>query len=300
MNKIENQKCLKDCLYDRIEDEAVCPRPRLFFHSRECLVWFLWLISVLIGSIAVAVSLFVVMHRQYDFYEATHDNFLTFLVDYLPYLWFFVFIAMIGVAIYNLRHTARGYRYSLGTILLSSLVLSFAGGSALQLFGVGYKIDDILGNHMNNYLSQEKIEKNMWQSPTEGRLLGRQSYSTVQPTTTIIFKDTTGRGWTLDVRELNDKEKRILASGQEVKILGKCLDEDRGSFYACGVFPVMMDKDMPMKDRSHEREIFIERLYEYKNRVKTAIYATTTEFDKADKVINERHCEDMKPVLKMP
>ncbi len=86
-NASESTSSLKQTVLARIDQENVCPRGRWLFHSRECVVWTLWLVTVLVGALAVAVSLFVIAQRQYALYEATHDNFLTFLVTVLPYLW---------------------------------------------------------------------------------------------------------------------------------------------------------------------------------------------------------------------
>src|SRR6056297_1803607 len=123
---------LKNALFEKIETDNVRPHSRMFFKGRECVIWLLWLISVLVGALAVAISVFVVTHRQYALYEATHDNFLTFMVEVLPYVWIIVFGAMALFAVYNLRHTKRGYRYPVSYILASSVVLSFAIGSALH------------------------------------------------------------------------------------------------------------------------------------------------------------------------
>jgi hypothetical protein len=58
----QKKPSLKACVLGRITEEQVCPRSRLFFHSRECFVWFFWFISVLVGSLAVAVAEYVVFY----------------------------------------------------------------------------------------------------------------------------------------------------------------------------------------------------------------------------------------------
>jgi hypothetical protein len=236
--KTNNQsKQLKQALYDRIEAEKVCPKSKIFFRSRECLVWLVWVISIVLGAFSVAVSLFVVTHGQYSFYEATHENFLTFMVETLPYIWIIAFGLLIIIAIYNLRHTAHGYKYPVWVIISSSLVLSFAGGSAMQFFGLGYKIDNILGKNMDMYMSQDKLERFMWQKPMDGRLVGRQVLSTVSPTSTVIFEDQGGQRWRLNISDLKQEEIERLASEESVRLLGKPVNPEMFIFHACGVFP---------------------------------------------------------------
>ena len=269
MNKDQKQlKCLKSSVLSRIESDHVCPKSRLFFRSRECMVWFLWLLSVIFGAFAVAVTLYVLMNNQYSLYEATHDNLFTFVIEVLPFLWVGIFGLMTFVAIYNLRHTSRGYRYPVSVILASSLVLSLAGGSALQLFGFGYSIDHRLGKSMPMYVSQEKLEERVWQMPTEGRIIGKQVFTTLRPTSTIIFEDVTGQRWQVMVDELEAYDMELLASKGKIKLLGRVLDEKVFKFHACGVFPQMIGQDMTMDNLSQERQRFIDRVYKLADKAK--------------------------------
>jgi hypothetical protein len=206
------------------------------------------------------------VHHQYAFYEATHDNFLTFVVETLPYLWLIVFVAMSLFAIYNLRHTMHGYRYPVWVILASSVVLSFAGGSAMQLLGFGYTVDRVLGENMNMYMSQQKQERKLWQAPEDGRLVGRQVLSTLVPTSTIIFEDIQGVRWTLSVEELTPMDLQLLASEKNIKLLGTTSDTTTRRFHACGAFPWMLDKPMKSDELSAERQAFIERVYQHKSK----------------------------------
>jgi hypothetical protein len=303
MNMNSEQKTtkqLKETLLHRIESENVCPKSKLFFQSRECLVWFLWMLSVVVGAFAVAVSLFVVIHHQYAFYEATHDNFFTFLVDALPYLWFMVFGLMAYVAVFNIRNTSHGYKYSVSIILGSSLVLSFAGGSALQLFGFGYSIDHILGSSMNSYMSQEKIEKKLWQEPAEGRLMGKQVFGTLAPTSTIIFEDISGNRWRMNITELPQRDINLLASEKTVKLIGKQISSPVSIFHACGAFPWMMDKNITMNDMKTERNLFIERVNEHAKKVKEQIIVTKGSTLATMELSEQSICSTIKPVRKMP
>lgn len=272
MNTSESQtpKPLKEALFARIECENVCPRSRIFFKTREYAVWVLWLLSVLIGALAVAVSLFMVTHRQYELYEATHENLLTFVIEALPYIWIATFGVMAFTAIYNLRHTKHGYRYPLWLIVSSSLVLSFAGGSALHFFGFGYTIDQMLGSNMNIYMSQEKFERQLWQNPQQGRLIGVRIFEDSIPTSTVVFEDVNGQRWEMNVEELRERDLKLLSSQKMVRLLGKCTDMETGAFHVCGVFPWMVQKEVTMNEMMEERQVFVGRLGEYNQRMHEA------------------------------
>lgn len=255
---------LKDALFNRIEDENLQPRSRIFFKSRECVMWALWLMSIFIGALAVAISVFVVLHHQYALYEATHTNFLTFLVDILPFVWLAVFVFMTYFALYNLRHTKHGYRYSVTTILCSSIVLSFALGSALQFFGLGYTIDSQLGKQMKMYMSQEKVEVKLWQQPESGRMVGVQVLDTVEPEKFIIFEDVSGNRWRIDVIELFPEDKALLADMRRVRLLGEVTDLKNKLFHACGVFSWVFNENTTRSDLSTSRQSFVDKMGQFK------------------------------------
>ena len=294
------QKNLKSQLFERIETENVCPRSKMFYKGRECFVWSLWLLSVLVGALAVAVSLFVVAHHQYALYEATHENAFTYLVEVLPYLWITIFGLMVYVAIYNLRHTARGYRHPVWVILLSSVVLSFAGGSVLNMLGLGYEVDEILGQHMRAYTSQQKLEYRMWQEPIEGRLVGRQVYSTLAPTTTVIFEDVEGKRWRMNVSELQPRDLDLLHSGKVVRLIGKKVGDGAPNFHACGSFPVMLEPDTSLIELMEERQEFVDRIQAHAN--KKGITLTQAKMGaplSSTTVAYESVCATISPVRRM-
>lgn len=266
--KHKKPNTLKHSVFKTIEEQDVCPRSRWFFVCKETLMWVVWVLSVVVGALAVTVSLFVISRSQYALYEAAHDSFLKFFVSALPYVWIVLFGVMAYLAVTNLRHTKRGYRYSAWKVVASSIVLSLAGGAFLQLFGFGYIIDYKLGQEMKIYMSQEKVEMKLWQTPTDGRLIGRQVLRTTIPTSTVIFEDSMGTRWTLDVSELTPMDLNLLNSERKVRILGTTSDVVSKRFHVCGAFPWMLDKPMKISELSAERQAFIERVYQHKGRAK--------------------------------
>ena len=296
----ETTSC-KGSVMSRIGCGEVSPRSRRFFQTRECAVWVLWLISVVVGALAVAVTFFVLNHRQYALYEATHENFFTFMVEVLPFLWIIVFGLMVFVGVYELRHTKRGYRYPLWQIFGSSIVLSLAGGAALQLFGFGYSTDHMLGQHMPMYNSQEKIEQKMWQAPDEGRLLGRFGKPLPAPSTLVRFTDVTGNEWGVNVDELSLKERELLEHDEIVRLIGQITDGDMGVFYSCGAFPWMLDKPMTREDLRAAKEAFEMKIEGYKERSEHMMYKIDGDGEKEDSEKDEAEtpCGEIEPVKRM-
>lgn len=257
---------LKTRVLDRIEQEDLNPRSSFYFKCHELTVWVLWVLSVLIGALAIAVSLFAITYQKYAFYEATHENLITFMVEALPYLWFVILVFMILLAVFNVRNTKKGYRYPLWQIVISSLVFSFVGGYAMHFAGMGFMIDQKLGEYIAMYQSQEKMESRLWQNPGEGRLVGFLALTeNTSGDEKIIFKDIKNTKWEVNVTNLQEDDFIILNSGKKMKVLGQVLSFTPPRFHACGVLPWMFEKNMSVNELSRERRGVIKRIYSHKD-----------------------------------
>ena len=76
---------------ERIEQEAITPTPRWQFFVGEGVLWLIWLGTVIFGSAALSITAYVALSASYALYEATHENFVTFLIESMPYLWLVFF-----------------------------------------------------------------------------------------------------------------------------------------------------------------------------------------------------------------
>lgn len=260
MNENDNKRVeLKNSVMDKISCDNVCPRSRWVFRSREAGVWALWIATILLGSLSVAVSVFVLQHHQYAIYEATHENFFTFAIEALPYLWLIVFGAMIVFGMYNLRHTKRGYRYPMWQITLSSMLFSLVGGALLNVFGFGYVVDHELGERLTMYQSQEKYEKALWQNPAEGRLVGKKVFETVD-SSDVVFEDVQGGRWVLNTEDLNPKDIDMLDAGEMLRVVGVQTDFEVKKFHSCATLPWMMKPETPGQEFKEVKREFKERM----------------------------------------
>ena len=236
----------------KLETEAVTPRARWVYSSQEFALWIFWVATVVLGALSVSVTLFVLAHQRFALYELTHTDFSSFAVDVLPVLWLTLFMVMVLFAVFNMRHTKRGYRYPLWQILGSSLLLSLVLGSVLHIAGAGFSLDRKMGMWSKDYASQDKLELKWWQNPAEGRLVGKAMYIREGADTEIRFIDMAGTAWQLSLDELHEAEKRLLEEGRQVRIFGT-LENDR-SFHACGAMPWVQDRSYEGKELDEIRQ----------------------------------------------
>jgi hypothetical protein len=253
----------------RIKTEQVTPRPRYTFVVREYAVWLLWVLTVLLGAAALAVLFYVGMNATYALYEVTHQNFLTFLFAVLPYVWLILLTLMAYLAVYGLRHTKRGYRYSAIELVGSSLLLSLAGGLFFHYVGFGHMLDQTLGRQIAQYMSMEKMELKMWQMPASGRLVGMVAPrpETMSRDSILQFADKDGVSWTLSSTELTDYEMELLLTKERVRLLGTSTAPT--VFHICAVFPWMFDKAMARADMERERRLFEDRIRDHARMIET-------------------------------
>jgi hypothetical protein len=90
----------------------------------------------------------------------------------LPYVWLIFLAFFIFVLYYNLKHTGRGYRYSVATVAAISIILSFILGVIFFQLGAGSVIDDLLGERLPLYPQVFNQSITFWNAPEEGRLAG--------------------------------------------------------------------------------------------------------------------------------
>lgn len=263
-NTKEHKSALSDAVLERIEKERVQPCSKLRFACIHAGVWLGWGLSVVFGAMSVAVLIYVGDHARFALYEATHETPVSFFIEVLPYMWIVTFLAMAAFGYYNMRHTKSGYRYPMWHLLASSVVFSLLGGFVMHVFGAGYIIDTQIGKRMpTTYTSLEQSEYQMWQMPSEGRLVGVFTTMDEDDSELYVFTDEGGDRWKVEAVELRGPDRELLVSGGRVRVLGTTTDTEKRLFHACGVFPWMYDKNVTANDMKKDRKLFIEKMHEH-------------------------------------
>jgi hypothetical protein len=244
---------LSETVLTRLEKDHICPRGRWYFLCGNWLAWGWWLALVVIAALACAVLVFVLSHRHYALYEATHATFFAFLVDIAPFWWVLVAGGAAFYAIMRFRRTPRGYRHSLGVTIASVLIVVSGGGLAFHYFGWGYWVDDVLGREFPRwYASQSAREYRLWNQPTEGRLVGVFQSSGLA-SSLVVVRDGAGTTWLVDVSELPSAHQAILRTGEQVRIIGYPPGAPGEALRACAVFPWTYRQVPTMKSTRDER-----------------------------------------------
>lgn len=269
MDKEKEQNNISNKVFEKISDEKVCPKPRWEFVAKNTGIWVFGGVTVVLGSFAVAATLFVFKNIRFELYSATHENFITFTIEFLPYLWVVLLVLFISATHYSIRHTDQGYKYNLTMIIVSSVSLSLIFGSLLYLTGFGQIIDRDFGRHIPLHKTIESHNQKIWNNPERGLLSGRIIIST---SSEIILKDSNDKDWILITSDLPGRGMEVLEKYEKVRVIGK--DEENQMFYVCLVMPFGMEnpefmrgerEGFPLKEM---RNILSERKFEEERNIK--------------------------------
>lgn len=221
---------------DRIEEGHLRPRSRWTFVFQNYTFWTLGALAIIVGAFAFSAGLFEVENAGWQFYTATHTDFLTFFLDSAPFLWLFVLALFLVLGYVNVRRTKRGYRYSLAIIALGAVLTSIALGSGLYAAGFGPEIEEAIGDHPPFYRPILSEEHSRWVSPGQG-LLGGSIVSLASSTSAFVLKDFSGTLWTITTSDLRGNDFVVLAHGGTVRVVGVPQTATSSIFHACFVFP---------------------------------------------------------------
>ncbi|PIQ67214.1 hypothetical protein CO173_04490 [Candidatus Uhrbacteria bacterium CG_4_9_14_3_um_filter_41_35] len=229
-----------DKILERLETEKVTPNAKWKYSGKNVLFWLIWVFSVQIGAIAFASSLFTLFNAGWQYYSATHDSFFRFFIESMPYMWLLVLCIFLYIGLENIRHTTKGYRYSIPFILFCSVIGSLIFGVFLYVFGLGQLFDEVIGNRVPFHDTVVEHQEAIWLHPENGLLAGafNEFNSELEPASAYNFVALDGKNWQIDTSDLRAQDFENIAEFSRVRIIGVA-EADGGTklFHACFVMP---------------------------------------------------------------
>jgi hypothetical protein len=260
----ETPKTTSEKILERIKAGNVAPRSRLFFSAKNAGLWTLAGLSVLVGALAVSSILFRVINIPRVLPPGLPPPpFATFLY-LVPFLWIVLFGTFSYLAYREVRSTKRGYRYELRALLLMLLILTGGLGYAFYRTGTGIVLDRFAAKHVPFQRDLEGLQRERWQSPERGFLVGELTASTPSG---IVLLDARQTRWDVTFAESIPREKKDrLSSGERVGVRGEVVDSELHIFLACDVRSLEFEGRpagetllLPPKMLGSERKVLIMR-----------------------------------------
>lgn len=221
-------------ILDKIEKEHIKPTPKWQFVAMHALMFILFGLSILLGSIAVSVSLFKIFASDWAIVPRLPGG--PFIV--LPYLWFLLFGIMMLVASFIFEKTEQGYKHKLWVVAIASIALSIAIGSILFAIKLGEGVENGLRENFKPYREYIEMREEIWHAPEFGILPGR--IIEIENDLMILMDDLSGVRWNVDISDAMLPLKDLF-EGQTIVAIGEVLGV--GQFKAENIRPGNILKD---------------------------------------------------------
>ena len=237
---------LIDNVLEKIQEEQIEPKSKWAFLLKDGVVWSVGIASLLLGSLALAVIFSVLFNADFELGRQLGKPGVRMFFLVLPYLWVVLLGVFILLAHYQVRHTKRGYKFSLPVIILSVIGGSLVLGAGLYQLGVGQAVDEHFVQRSELYRGVIQGRLDFVHNPEEGRLSGRVVES---GNDSLELKDLTGHVLEVDVSEANLPFERQVPEGAMVRITGEAQSE---RFFIADELQPLKPKD---KLRDHFRPL---------------------------------------------
>ncbi|MFH0950984.1 MAG: hypothetical protein V1765_00730 [bacterium] len=214
---------LSQTIIEKIKKQKIAPKPKWEFVLKNYFIWLLGLLSLTVGSLAMAVIIYMIRHNDWDLHDRLTGNWPGFVFLTLPYFWVAVLIIFIIVVYYNIRHTRSGYHYNLLNIVLVSIILSVMLGQIGYNLGIAQKIDEQLAAQFPLYEMMFCKNSSVWNQPAKGLLIGQVMAPVVSRQ--MIVNDLNDKLWLVLMHRLPIQPN--IEVGQKIKIIGTMIDEDQ-------------------------------------------------------------------------
>ncbi|MCX6794602.1 MAG: hypothetical protein NTY31_01190 [Candidatus Falkowbacteria bacterium] len=214
-------------LTEKIKEAKIAPKPRWHFLLKDYVVWVAGALALLIGAAAVSVMIYLLKNNGWELREETHKSVIEFFLLTLPYFWIIFLGIFVFILYYNLKHTKKGYRYPVWLIALAGVLSSIILGSIFFLFGLGQRIDNVLGQSAPLYEIVMNRQLSFWFNPEEGRLAGI-IISEVDDGNFYLV-DSAGDDWQVLGRNSGSDSRSpdFLKAGEPINLIGQILEDKK-------------------------------------------------------------------------
>lgn len=214
MNDLLSKKIIEE-----IDTRKIEPIPKWHFMLRRSVFWSLAVISVILGAIAVAVTIFIFFDHDWSVFGLLEHSFLEDVLLTIPYLWLVFFGLFIAVSNYSFRHTKTGYKYKTAWVALAILCLSIFFGAMLNMLDAGDYVNHFLLNNVPAYDRLVYTREDVWTRADRGLLAGE--VMKIVDSNHFVLNDLKNHEWNIDTSKVQSFHPTL---NEAVKMKGKEVD----------------------------------------------------------------------------
>lgn len=219
-------------LIHTIKEGKIKPLPAWQFRLRNAFYWSTFLLSVFLGAMAFSVILFTIQQADFNVISHLSHSRLELFLGLLPFFWIVMLIFFLAIAIYSIRHSRKGYKFTAAKIAGYSTALSILLGTLFFIPGGGHQLEHIFAVNLTVYEGVNERKARLWTMPEEGYLCG--DIEKVEPFS-LHIQDYTGKLWNISYEQAFIHGAVFLEKGERIKIVGDMTGEDQ--FVAAEIRP---------------------------------------------------------------
>jgi hypothetical protein len=211
-----------DKLIQRLRQENVEQVPAWKFKFSSGLILSIFLAAVLLGGLAFSVILYSLRETGFWALEHLEHSGWEMVLSVLPFIWLFLILVFLVIAIYSIQFSKKGYKLALGRWVMYSVALSVVIGTIFYLGGGGQWLEKTFETRLSFYQSVQEKKAKMWMQPKEGFLAGTLIETTPD---FLVLKDFEGKEWKLYYENAFIAPIVNLEVGEKVKLNGEMISD---------------------------------------------------------------------------
>ncbi|MEA3279037.1 MAG: hypothetical protein U9Q38_00330 [Thermodesulfobacteriota bacterium] len=212
-------------ILQKIKKDKVRPYSKGRFLFRRSVIWTVFGISILLGSVASAIAIFQLQYAEWDLYQHLSHRPLEFVLLVIPFFWLIFLLGFTGFTYYYFRRTEQGYRYRTLWVISGSIALSIIGGGILYATGLSERLETVFQYNVPFYRELQERKQRVWMSPGQGLLAGK--IVKIISEQKIQVEDLQENIWIIDIGDTIWKGRLKPAKNLKIKILGKMKGESQ-------------------------------------------------------------------------
>jgi len=240
---------LAEKIIGEIKKKKIEPTSRWRFVMKDSFFWGIFVLSVVIGGMAVSVILNTLLNNDWELYMELSGGLTQFIVITLPYFWLIFLGVFMLIAYINIMNTKKAYRQNFKLVVAGAILISFLLGLTFYNLGLASSLDKGLIQKLPPRIHQIMDSRlGVWQSPDKGFLVGEiKSFDGIN----LELMDFNGDIWQVVLSfDLNDFEllESLLQVNKKIRIKGKLdLEKCNKCFSAFDIRPLDMRRGIMLK-----------------------------------------------------
>jgi heme/copper-type cytochrome/quinol oxidase subunit 2 len=210
-------------LIEMIREKEMKPKARWRFTFKNSLAWAAFLVAVTFGALAFSVILFAIQQLDFNLVAHMSHSFFELLLGLIPILWIIFLIIFLAIAIFSIKNSKKGYKFTSLSLAGFCTALSILTGTLFFISGGAGWLENVFATRIGQYESVEEIKTKVWTMPEDGYLSG--TILSVGDTT-FEMEDFNGKSWTIAFGEADIVPSISIVDGEKIKMTGNMTSDN--------------------------------------------------------------------------